>query len=72
MRSFNEIAFSDPVLGATPIRRGRRGGPYPHLTLTSDHLDLAFHAPVVCARRLRQRVAGAPGGTALLLLEAGD
>ena len=24
--------------------------PYPHLTLTSDHLDLAFHAPTVCAR----------------------
>jgi catechol 2,3-dioxygenase-like lactoylglutathione lyase family enzyme len=24
--------------------------PYPHLTLTSDHLDLAFHAPEVCAR----------------------
>ncbi|HUE49256.1 MAG TPA: hypothetical protein VMO54_08630, partial [Steroidobacteraceae bacterium] len=24
--------------------------PYPHLTLTSDHLDLAFHAPRVCAR----------------------
>jgi catechol 2,3-dioxygenase-like lactoylglutathione lyase family enzyme len=23
--------------------------PYPHLTLTSDHLDLAFHAPQVCA-----------------------
>ena len=26
--------------------------PYPHLTLTSDHLDLAFHAPEVCARPL--------------------
>jgi hypothetical protein len=24
--------------------------PYPHVTLTSDHLDLAFHAPQVCAR----------------------
>jgi len=24
--------------------------PYPHLTLTSDHLDLAFHAPELCAR----------------------
>ena len=24
--------------------------PYPHLTLTSDHLDLAFHPPEVCAR----------------------
>src|ERR1700751_6068158 len=24
--------------------------PYPHLTLTSDHLDPAFHAPEVCAR----------------------
>jgi catechol 2,3-dioxygenase-like lactoylglutathione lyase family enzyme len=24
--------------------------PYPHLTLTSDHLDLAFHARSVCAR----------------------
>jgi hypothetical protein len=24
--------------------------PYPHLTLTSDHLDLAFHAPEVSAR----------------------
>jgi len=24
--------------------------PYPRLTLTSDHLDLAFHAPEVCAR----------------------
>jgi len=24
--------------------------PYPHLTLTSDHLDLAFHVPAVCAR----------------------
>jgi catechol 2,3-dioxygenase-like lactoylglutathione lyase family enzyme len=24
--------------------------PYPHLTLTSDHLDLAFHAPQLCAR----------------------
>ena len=24
--------------------------PYPHLTLTSDHLDLAFHPPRVCAR----------------------
>lgn len=24
--------------------------PYPHLTLTSDHLDLAFHLPRVCAR----------------------
>jgi predicted enzyme related to lactoylglutathione lyase len=23
--------------------------PYPHLTLTSDHLDLAFHPPQVCA-----------------------
>jgi hypothetical protein len=24
--------------------------PYPHLTLTSDHLDLAFHAPRLCER----------------------
>lgn len=24
--------------------------PYPHLSLTSDHLDLAFHPPAVCAR----------------------
>jgi hypothetical protein len=24
--------------------------PYPHLTLTSDHLDLAFHPPELCAR----------------------
>jgi len=24
--------------------------PYPHLTLTSDHLDLAFHPPQVCLR----------------------
>jgi hypothetical protein len=24
--------------------------PYPHLTLTSDYLDLAFHSPEVCAR----------------------
>ncbi|HVN44193.1 MAG TPA: hypothetical protein VMT66_03000 [Steroidobacteraceae bacterium] len=24
--------------------------PYPHLTLTSDHLDLAFHSPRLCAR----------------------
>ncbi len=24
--------------------------PYPHLTLTSDHLDLAFHPPQMCAR----------------------
>ena len=23
--------------------------PYPHLTLTSDHLDLAFHSPELCA-----------------------
>jgi catechol 2,3-dioxygenase-like lactoylglutathione lyase family enzyme len=23
--------------------------PYPHLELTSDHLDIAFHAPAVCA-----------------------
>ena len=80
-------------------------GPYPHLTLTSDHLDLAFHAPEVCARPLlvfraadmgarleRLRTLGfapelapplvragagsalldAPGGTPLLLLEAGE
>jgi catechol 2,3-dioxygenase-like lactoylglutathione lyase family enzyme len=26
--------------------------PYPHLTLTSDHLDLAFHAPQLCARAM--------------------
>ena len=26
--------------------------PYPHLTLTSDHLDLAFHRPQLCARAL--------------------
>jgi hypothetical protein len=26
--------------------------PYPHLTLTSDHLDLAFHSPQVCARAM--------------------
>ncbi|MBV8974998.1 MAG: hypothetical protein JOY74_07745 [Sinobacteraceae bacterium] len=24
--------------------------PYPHLTLTSDHLDLAFHSPQLCSR----------------------
>jgi hypothetical protein len=24
--------------------------PYPHLTLTSDHLDLAFHSPRLCTR----------------------
>jgi hypothetical protein len=24
--------------------------PYPHLTLTSDHLDLAFHSPQLCGR----------------------
>jgi hypothetical protein len=24
--------------------------PYPHLTLTSDHLDVAFHSPQLCAR----------------------
>jgi len=24
--------------------------PYPHLSLTSDHLDLAFHPPAVCAQ----------------------
>jgi len=24
--------------------------PYPHLSLTSDHLDLAFHSPTVCER----------------------
>lgn len=24
--------------------------PYPHLSLTSDHLDLAFHLPAVCDR----------------------
>lgn len=24
--------------------------PYPHLTLTSDHLNLAFHSPALCAR----------------------
>jgi len=24
--------------------------PYPHLTLTSDHLDLAFHSPQLCAK----------------------
>jgi hypothetical protein len=24
--------------------------PYPHLTLTSDHLDLAFHPPQLCPR----------------------
>jgi hypothetical protein len=26
--------------------------PYPHLTLTSDHLDLAFHSPELCARAM--------------------
>jgi hypothetical protein len=26
--------------------------PYPHLSLTSDHLDLAFHAPALSARPL--------------------
>jgi len=26
--------------------------PYPHLTLTSDHLDLAFHSPQLCARAM--------------------
>jgi catechol 2,3-dioxygenase-like lactoylglutathione lyase family enzyme len=26
--------------------------PYPHLELTSDHLDIAFHAPAVCAHPL--------------------
>jgi catechol 2,3-dioxygenase-like lactoylglutathione lyase family enzyme len=26
--------------------------PYPHLTLTSDHLDLAFHQPRLCERPL--------------------
>jgi hypothetical protein len=26
--------------------------PYPHLTLTSDHLDLAFHSPRLCATPL--------------------
>lgn len=78
--------------------------PYPHLTLTSDHLDLAFHSPQLWARamlvfraadmparleRLRtlglelasapaMHMAGcsavleAPGGSALLLLEAAD
>jgi len=79
--------------------------PYPHLTLTSDHLDLAFHPPQLCARPMlvfraadmssrleRVRELGvdvrpappqvhagagsalleAPGGTPLLLLEAGD
>jgi catechol 2,3-dioxygenase-like lactoylglutathione lyase family enzyme len=35
--------------------------PYPHLTLTSDHLDLAFHPPRVCARpMLVFRAAGMP------------
>ncbi len=78
--------------------------PYPHLTLTSDHLDLAFHSPQLCARAMlvfraadmparleRLRTLGfelsaapamhaagcsalleAPGGSALLLLEAAD
>jgi hypothetical protein len=41
--------------------------PYPHLTLTSDHLDLAFHAPVVCARpMLVFRDAGMEGRIARL------
>jgi hypothetical protein len=77
--------------------------PYPHLSLTSDHLDLAFHPPAVSARPMlvfrdpgmRSRIArlhelgvelaaappaipasggcallSAPGGTAVLLLEA--
>ena len=26
--------------------------PYPHLTLTSDHLDLAFHRPQLCAQAM--------------------
>ena len=24
--------------------------PYPHLSLTSDHLDVSFHQPRLCAR----------------------
>jgi catechol 2,3-dioxygenase-like lactoylglutathione lyase family enzyme len=95
-------AFWEP-LGFVAAEEAEK--PYPHLTLTSDHLDLAFHAPVVCARPMlvfraadmgarleRLRTLGfapgpapppvradagsalldAPGGTALLLLEAGD
>jgi alkylation response protein AidB-like acyl-CoA dehydrogenase len=42
-------AFWEP-LGFVAAEEAEK--PYPHLTLTSDHLDLAFHQPPLCARPL--------------------
>ena len=42
-------AFWEP-LGFVAAEQAEK--PYPHLTLTSDHLDLAFHPPQLCARPL--------------------
>jgi hypothetical protein len=42
-------AFWEP-LGFVAAEEAQK--PYPHLTLTSDHLDLAFHPPQLCARPL--------------------
>jgi hypothetical protein len=39
-------AFWEP-LGFVAAEQAQ--SPYPHLTLTSDHLDLAFHSPQLCA-----------------------
>lgn len=40
-------AFWEP-LGFVAAEAARE--PYPHLELTSDHLDIAFHPPRICAR----------------------
>ncbi|MGB6605760.1 MAG: hypothetical protein WA747_05490 [Steroidobacteraceae bacterium] len=34
------------------VAMGETDAPYPHLALTSDHLDLAFHRPGTCDRAL--------------------
>jgi catechol 2,3-dioxygenase-like lactoylglutathione lyase family enzyme len=34
------------------VAMGESDAPYPHLTLTSDYLDLAFHRPGTCDRAL--------------------
>lgn len=45
--------------------------PYPHLSLTSDHLDLAFHPPAVCDRPMLVFRDAAMGGRLERLLELG-
>lgn len=32
------------------VAAGEASEPYPHLELTSDHLDIAFHSPALCAQ----------------------